>query len=431
MTAKTARVLSALARLARGRLAAQSAVFAAANVLAILLGSVTTAVVARSLSTTEFGTLAFGISLLAFVALFFEFGLFLAAGRLLARSSDRETRRVLGAALLAYVPMGAAFSAVIFALSYPSDQVFHVDVGPSLRAVAPIAFAFPFLLVAMLLAQGAGRLHVYSLGALLTQVLFLAAVVSASALSALGVTRVLTLRALAVAASSAAVTWWLRPRFQGAAALVPRLVNDARRFGFQVYVGRVLGTGTYNMDVFMLAGWANAKTVGFYALAGALAAAGGLPVQGMASALFKRMANHARVEGRWLAAAWCVGLASAAVTVVAATPLIRVGLSARYAPAAALVLPLALAQVIRGVTAIYNWFLAAQGHGRPLRNAAVVLTTSNLLLNFALIPKFGAAGAAWASFIALLANLIAHMVAYRRVRTGVSTTDDILGAAVD
>jgi O-antigen/teichoic acid export membrane protein len=82
--------------------------------------------------------------------------------------------------------------------------------------------------------------------------------------------------------------------------------------------------------------------------------------------------------------------------------------------AAALVLPLALAQCVRGVTTIYNTFLSAHGRGVELRNAGLVLTLSNLVFNFALIPSFGASGAAWASLLALVANFIAHVVFYRR-----------------
>jgi O-antigen/teichoic acid export membrane protein len=43
-----------------------------------------------------------------------------------------------------------------------------------------------------------------------------------------------------------------------------------------------------------------------------------------------------------------------------------------------------------------------------------VLTLSNVAFNFALIPPYGAHGAAWASLLALLANLIAHVFFYRR-----------------
>jgi O-antigen/teichoic acid export membrane protein len=49
-----------------------------------------------------------------------------------------------------------------------------------------------------------------------------------------------------------------------------------------------------------------------------------------------------------------------------------------------------------------------------MRNAALVLTISNLVFNFALIPPFGARGAAWASFFALFANLVAYLAFYRR-----------------
>ena len=76
--------------------------------------------------------------------------------------------------------------------------------------------------------------------------------------------------------------------------------------------------------------------------------------------------------------------------------------------------PLALAQAFRGVTTIYNAFLAAHAVGRALRTAGAVLTASNLVLNLLLIPPYGATGAAWASVLALVANLAAHVFGYRR-----------------
>jgi O-antigen/teichoic acid export membrane protein len=74
--------------------------------------------------------------------------------------------------------------------------------------------------------------------------------------------------------------------------------------------------------------------------------------------------------------------------------------------------------MVRGVTMVYNSFLSAQARGKELRNASAVLTISNLVLNFMLIPRFGALGAAWASFIALVLNLAAHVAYYRRAVGG-------------
>jgi O-antigen/teichoic acid export membrane protein len=109
-----------------------------------------------------------------------------------------------------------------------------------------------------------------------------------------------------------------------------------------------------------------------------------------------------------------VGIATVVVASVLAYPFIEIVFSASYLPAAALVLPLALAQMVRGVTTVYNQYLAAHARGRELRNAAIVLTISNVVLNFALIPPFGAMGAAWASVLALVVNLVAHVVYYRQ-----------------
>jgi O-antigen/teichoic acid export membrane protein len=192
------------------------------------------------------------------------------------------------------------------------------------------------------------------------------------------------------------------------------LVRQARDWGFQLYIGRVLSIGTYNMDVLMLGIWANARSVGLYVLAGSLAAVSGLPVIGMTAALFGRMARDESIERRWLALATAVGAACALGAWLLAEPAIRLFFGSRYVGAAELVLPLALAQLVRGVTTVFNTFLSAHGRGVELRNAGLVLAASNVAFNFALIPPFGAQGAAWASLFALGANFLAHIYFYRR-----------------
>jgi O-antigen/teichoic acid export membrane protein len=208
---------------------------------------------------------------------------------------------------------------------------------------------------------------------------------------------------------------WLQPVIADLSRHTRKLFVQAREYGFHIYVGRVLSIGTYNMDVLMLAALTNARAVGLYSLAGAVAAGLGLPMNAFASVLFRRMVQSERLDRRWLALSWSVG----AVTVVGAAALggvvLRAVFSGSYAAAASLLVPLTMAEAMRGTTGLYNSFLTAHARGRELRNAGLVLTISNVLLNFALIPPFGAAGAAWASVLALVANLGAHMIGYRRV----------------
>src|SRR5438128_9343306 len=156
-------------RLLRSRIAMQAAAFAGANLLVAGLAVVSTAMLTRHLRTSDFGSYAFATSFFAFVALFFEFGLFLPAAREAAVASRQVRQEIAGAALVAYLPVGLAFSATIFGLSFWIDRWFHVDAGYALRIAAPAALVFPFLYVLQQLAQGVDRLHVASLAAVVAQ----------------------------------------------------------------------------------------------------------------------------------------------------------------------------------------------------------------------------------------------------------------------
>lgn len=399
----------------RSRTVWQASGFAGASLLANALAVVATALLARHLGTSEFGIYSFAVSVLFFVALFFEFGLFLPAARLSALADERDRRPILGAALLVYLPVGAAFSATIFGLSFLIDGWFHVNAGHALRVSAAAAVAFPFVLVLQQLAQGIDRLHVASTATVMAQLFFVALLALLLGVGGdLNPASAVVLRSVGLLMASIAAALWLRPAFAAAGRWSRELVREAREWGFQLFVGRVLSIGTYNMDVLMLGLWANSRSVGLYVLAGSLAAASGLPVMGFASALFARMAREAAIARSWLVVATAVGAVCALAAWLLAEPAIRALFSARYLAAAGLVLPLALAQWVRGITAVYNTFLSAHARGADLRNAGLVLTTSNLAFNFALIPPFGARGAAWASLLALIANLGAHVVVYRR-----------------
>jgi O-antigen/teichoic acid export membrane protein len=403
-------------RLARGRATRQAAVFVVANLLSNVLAVVSTALVTRNLSTADFGSYSFATSFLLFLAVFFEFGLFVPAARLAAIGEGDKRREIIGSALVAYIPVGVAYAATVFALSFWIDGWFQVHSGHALRVAAIATVGIPFTyLILQQLAQGVDRLHIASVASVLAQLLLVAALaIWLEVFGGLSTSSALVLRVGAFLVTVFVSIFWLKPLFNAVGRWLRELVSQAREWGFQLFVGRVLSISTYNMDVLMLGIWTNPRSVGFYALAGSLAAASGLPVTGMAAALFARMARASAIPGRWLTIAVGVGAISAITAWALAEPVIRLLFGTRYVQAASLVLPLALAQFVRGVTGIFNTFLSGHGRGRDLRNAGLVLTGSNIALNFALIPPFGAAGAAWASLLALLANLIAHVVFYRR-----------------
>jgi O-antigen/teichoic acid export membrane protein len=403
-------------RFGADRIVEQAVLFAAATAFVSLLSALAKALIARELPASSFGSFSFAMSFLLLAASIFEFGFFAPAARLAAQAKrEHDVARIVGASFLIYIPIGLAFSAALFASSFFMDSWSHTSSGHALRVVAPVALVFPFTEISRWLAQGMGRLHIYSLTNAVTRALFVVALLIFFSLEERpSVASVILLQALAMLAGAFVFIGWVRPIFREARRYLGPLIRDTRRFGFQIYVGRVLSVGTYNMDILMLAAWADARHVGLYALAGAVAAATGLPVAGMANALYPRMARVSRLQRRWVISASLITLTLALIAWALAEPFFRIVFSADYVPATRYLVPLLLAQIVRSVTGLYNNFFAVKGLGREMRNTGLVLTASNVALNFALIPRYGAMGAAWASFFALLANFLGYLYYYRR-----------------
>jgi len=397
------------------RVVRQGGGFAAASLIASLVGGVVTVVLARLMTVDHYAVFSFSISVLGFTTLFFEFGLLVPAVRQLSRASGRERAGILGAATTVLGGLAIAFSLTVFAMSFVVDRVFSVQVGSTIRVTALVAAGWLMAQGCLMLAQGVGRIGVYSAAMIASKALNLAVLV---AFLGLGL-RMSPVWALLIQSFAAIVafTWMLarlRPAWSEPARHLREIVYEAREYGFAIYVGRVLAMGSYNMDVLMLGWLTKPSEVAFYALAGAIAMPVSFLATGLATALFGDMAQSARLRRSWLLASAGTSLAGVVAATTLAYPFVHLVLGERYAPVIYLVPILALAQGINGVTRLYNQFLWAHARGKDLRTASIVLTVANVILNFALVPPFGAAGAAWASVLALVANLAVHIIGYRR-----------------
>ncbi|MBV9819726.1 MAG: polysaccharide biosynthesis C-terminal domain-containing protein [Solirubrobacterales bacterium] len=401
----------------QSRDALQAAFFTATAIGGSLLNGITLVLLAHLMSVVAFGSYSFAQTFLQIGGMLFEFGLFLPVARLATKEVSAR-REIIGAALALYVPVAVGFALAVFGSSLLVDSVFSVHAGLALRVSAGFAVVYPFTTIAVFLCQGADRLHLYS-----------ASVPVGSGLLAIVLGVLIALGAhlsppvaLVIASGSMLLGYLpvailIRPVFRNLRTHMRSFVEQARTYGFGVYVGRVLAIGTYQMDILMLGGFADAKTVGLYVLAGAIASTIATPSVGLGNALFGRMVTSNEIPRRWLLSSCAISVVGVTATWALTGPFLAVLFPRSYADASAYVIPLAIAAALRGPTSVFNSFLSAQGRGRELRNAASVLTVSNLVLNLGLIPPFGATGAAWASAVALFANLVAHVHYYKRSRT--------------
>lgn len=377
-------------------------------------GAVGAAVLADHLRPKSFGTYGFCVSLLTLAALPFEFGLFTPAARRIAGAIGNTRREVIGTAVLLFVPVAVFYSTVIFALSYALQPVFSVDAGATVRIIAPITFGYAFASPFAIIAQGADRVGLAATCRALGQLVFVGVVAICAWQGFLSTRVAILINTCGLLVVTVTGIAFLKPIFRNAGAHIRAIALATREWGVHIYVGRLLSMGTYNMDVLMVTAFTTTRQAGFYVLAASIASASGLPMTGLGNASFRRMASTRVIPQKWLVLAWACGAASVVGVIFLAPPVIATFLPASYAPVARLAIPLTMAQAVSSVTGIYNTYLSSGGNGRELRTCGIVLTSGNLIANFALIPPFGATGAAWASFLALLPNYAAHAHFYRK-----------------
>ncbi len=390
-------------------------VFALASGVATGLSGIAKAIFARQLSPSSFGSFSFAVSFVTLVAVAFDFGVFTSAARRLARSHVEDRGELIAASLASFVPLAALTSLATFGSSFFVDDVFHTHSAEVLRIGSVFAWAWTFPLLGELLAMGADRLHVFSLSNLLGRVaLLVSLLLLVGAGASFSATSAFLLMTISMVISMGIFAVWLQPRFRRVRIHIRDYIADTRAWAFNMYVGRFFSIGTYNMDVLMVAWFSDAKSTGYYALASALAAFMSLPMLGLTAALFPRMSHEKVIERRWIVTAWVIGAAGVLAVVLVVPTLVDLVFSKDYSPVAPLAIPLVIATAVRGVTTVYNIFMSAHARGRDMRTVAFILTISNLVFNFALIPPYGATGAAWASLLALLVNYVAYVVYYRR-----------------
>jgi O-antigen/teichoic acid export membrane protein len=242
-----------------------------------------------------------------------------------------------------------------------------------------------------------------------------------------------------------AAGWWLLDRHGGllAAATVYALADLGsaivlsmvfrRRFGHRVgpinahaltprrvapvFLAAVLFTTYWRIDVLMVHVINGAAEAALYATSFKVFEVVMLPAGAAASlvvpAVFRAVPEHrAQVAFRITAAAVALTIVGGAIVEVFAPTLLRVIAGTKYLPATGSLRVLGAATVVTAATTVL-----AQVHAvwRPVRLAKVwvIALVANVGLNVILIPRYSAAGAAWAT---LLCQLAAAVVLIRDTR---------------
>jgi O-antigen/teichoic acid export membrane protein len=228
-----------------------------------------------------------------------------------------------------------------------------------------------------------------------------------------------------------AVGTWLRIRNRAAVAGAPRGGRPDRqlavrmvRFGLRNQVGGVVGLLNLRLDFIVLGALAGPAPVGIYAVASKYAELLRLPALAVTWVAYPRVASggtdgFATRARRAVPRLVMLGLAAGGVLALLAFPLLPLVYGSEFRSAVWPAAIIALGLVAEPAAGIGSAFL--MGSGRPGLNS--MLLTVGLLatvaLDFLLIPRHGALGAAWASSAAyLLTDLLVIGAMWKVTRRG-------------
>ena len=207
-----------------------------------------------------------------------------------------------------------------------------------------------------------------------------------------------------------------------------RYVRDALTYGLKAHVGNIVGFLNYRVEVFMLGAFLPASAVGFYSVAILLAEKLWFLSESASTVLFPTVSaekdEHARktltpLVSRSILLITAIG---AAALFLLSQWVVVLLFSSQYLPAVHLFRILLPGIVFLSAGRILANDIA--GRGKPLLNTYVgaIGIAAQVLLNLAWIPRFGTAGAAWATTISYGATSMVRLWLYMRLSGNSFTT---------
>ena len=397
----------------------QTSLLFSSDFLATILAMFTGIINTRVLGKAGYGDTAFVYAVLNISGLIFNFGIFNAGSRCLARigSNIQKEREIIGTLLLVTFFLLIGYAALIFSFSFYLDTIFNSRVNHIFKYIFIFAAAYPLEQLLNQICQGTNQIQRMAFFKLFPRTAYLVAAFGIIHFSEMTVPRAISLN-LGFLFLAALITFArFRPSVNHFRENFQELITETRSYGFHVYLGRMSSLATYDSTKLLISYFGNNTTTGFYNLAMLLTSPMVMLSRALSISLFKDFLPKKKVPKQvtqfnlgWL-------IFGSGFLIIFGRFIIRLLYGTDFLPAYPLLIILALATLFRGLIQPYNLFLSAKGCGKSLRNTAFILTSAILAFNLVFIPFFGAMGAAFAGLAALTINYFMHLFYYQKFIT--------------
>lgn len=405
-----------------GKFAKDTAITFTSSILTLVLGVATSIILARVLGPEGRGIYALAVLLPMLIVTFVNLGISPATVYYVAQGGYPR-REILGNNIIFALGIGAigVLGGLIVALFFHQGVLPGVAQSYLLLALAliPVNLFFTYLQNILL---GAQRFKEFNLITIIQAFLFLTFIVVALWIFKTGIMGALLAGVIAWFLTNIVLLFWAWKVAGGISfKLNPAYFKKASLYGIQAHLANILGFLNYRIDIFLINGFLSPAAVGFYAVGVGLVEKLWLVSHAASTVLFPRVAaendEQRRKEFTPLVARtvlWVTTL-GALVLFFLSRWIIEFLFSADFLPA---VQPLRI--LLPGIVLLSIWRLLANdlaGRGKPILNTYITgfAVLVNIALNILWIPRYGIAGAAWASVASYGIALVIVLIVYCRL----------------
>jgi len=412
-----------LKKLASSKTSIQTLLLFGAQLFGMIVGFISNMLLAKEMGVQVFGIYSFSLAIIFFLAIFFEFGYFASASRLLATNHDKaKEKELVGASFVIVFGISILFFITIFIVSQFVDSIFKDKVGETIRIASIVSWSFILPFFMDLILKGSNHIEYLAGFNFLWKLLFVVSLFSLYSQEALTPLNVLLCFSVTSIVSFFVFIVKLKPVFTNLKINVFKIHIENKVYGFHLYTGRVVDTASYQLDRLMIGFFIGAKDVGLYSLANSMATPINTFSNSLSSSKFKSFSDGLEISKKILRVnfLWII------IAVLGANSLgyfiLNFYLSQEYQDVQLLLLFMSFAIAFQAAYQPYNAWLGTNGFGKFLKKKAIYTAIANIVLNFLLIPFFGAIGAVMASMLSMMYSFFLHLKYYK---LGLSSENNI------
>lgn len=405
----------------KSRTVQQTALLFGSQLLMVGIGFGIKTIQTKYLGAEAYGLYAFFGSFTGFAVLFFRFGFFSSLQVLIAENRNPiKEKELFGLGFLINLAAGILFALFIWCVSFYLDQWFSVEIGQTLRLIAPFTIILPTRSLIQAMTVGSNKVHILPIFDNVSKVFFALALMIFAFNDLLNIYYTILFNLVTGIVGLGVVFRQFEPEFKNIKSNFKILWSKNKSYGFNFYLGSTANQSTFKLDELTISYFVNTTVNGFYSLASILASPMVMGSQALSNSLFKNFAEQKEIPKKvfiyntlWL-------LFSGAILILVSKAIVLLLFGDGFELVSDYAIGLSFAFFFQGMYQPFN-FLSAKSQGKAVRNVALVEALVNVLGNIILIPLIGVYGAIYTSIAAKFIHLLGKWYYYNKYLKSNST----------